>query len=105
MLMKRRGVELRLVVGNRNGAAPKVDLTLLKAVSRARRWFAEISSGKEPSLARIAAREGIAIGYVSRLIRLAFLAPDIIEAIVEGRRPSDLTTQALTRHIGIPIEW
>jgi len=105
MLMKRRGVELRLAVKNRNGPAPSVDVTLLKAVSRAHRWFAEISSGKTPSLARIAAREGIAVRYVSRLIRLAFLAPDIIESIVEGRQPSDLTAQRLTRHIAIPLEW
>jgi len=77
----------------------------LKAVSRAHRWFAEISSGKTPSLARIAARESIAVRYVSRLIRLAFLAPDIIESIVDGRQPSDLTAQGLTRHIAIPIEW
>jgi hypothetical protein len=97
MLMKRRGVELRLVVENRNGPASSVDLTLLKAVSRAHRWFAEISSGKTPSLAHIAAREGIAVRYVSRLIRLAFLAPDIVKSIVEGRQPSDLTAQALTR--------
>jgi site-specific DNA recombinase len=105
MLMKRRGVELRLVVENRNGPASSMDLTLLKAVSRAHRWFAEISSGKTPSLARIAAREGIAVRYVSRLIPLAFLAPDIIESIVEGRQPIDLTAQALTRQIEIPIEW
>jgi site-specific DNA recombinase len=42
---------------------------------------------------------------VSRLIRLAFLAPDIIESIVEGRQPSDLAAQALTRRIAIPLEW
>jgi site-specific DNA recombinase len=42
---------------------------------------------------------------VSRLIRLAFLAPDIVESIVDGRQPSDLTAEALTRHIVIPIEW
>jgi site-specific DNA recombinase len=105
MLMKRRGVELRLVVQNRNGPAPSVDRTLLKAVARAHRWFAEISSGKTPSLARIAAREGIAVRYVSRLIRLAFLAPDIVESIVDGGQPSDLTAEGLTRHIAIPIEW
>jgi site-specific DNA recombinase len=99
--MKRRGVEMRLVVENRHGPAPSVDLTLLKAVARAHHWFAEISS----ALARIAARDSIAVRYVSRLIRLAFLAPDIVESIVEGRQPSDLTTETLTRHIALPIDW
>jgi hypothetical protein len=41
-----RSVELRLVVENRNGPAPNVDLKLLKAVARAQRWFAEVSSGE-----------------------------------------------------------
>ncbi len=43
--------------------------------------------------------------YVGRLIRLAFLAPDIVESIVEGRQPTSLTVEALTRHIEIPLEW
>jgi len=105
ILMKRRGVELRLVVENRNGPASSVDLTLLKAVSRAHRWFAEISSGRAPSIASIAVREGIAVRSVSRLIRLAFLASDIVESIVDGRQPSDLTAQTLTRRIAIPLDW
>jgi hypothetical protein len=92
ILMKRRGVELRLVVENRNGPASSVDLT-------------EISSGRAPSIASIAVREGIAVRYVSRLIRLAFLAPDIVESIVDGRQPSDLTAQTLTRRIAIPLDW
>ena len=50
-------------------------------------------------------REGIAVRYVSRLIRLAFLAPDIVESIVDGRQPSNLTAQTLTRRIAIPLDW
>jgi hypothetical protein len=42
---------------------------------------------------------------VTVFIRLAFLAPGIVESIVEGRQPSDLTAEALTRHTAIPIEW
>ena len=43
--------------------------------------------------------------YVGRLIRSAFLAPDIVEAIAEGRQPGNLTAEAVTRHIEIPLEW
>jgi site-specific DNA recombinase len=39
------------------------------------------------------------------LIRLAFLAPDIVESIVEGRQPSSLTAEAVTWHIEMPLEW
>ena len=43
--------------------------------------------------------------YVGRLFRLAFLAPDIVEAIVEGRQPISLTAEAVTRNIEMPLEW
>ena len=105
MQLKRRGVELRLIVGDHNRSAAIVDLSLLKAVARAHRWFDEISTGKARSLAAIAAREGLAVRYVGRLIRLAFLAPDIVESIVEGRQPTTLTTEALTRRIELPLSW
>jgi hypothetical protein len=39
------------------------------------------------------------------LIRLAFLAPDIVESIADGRQPTTLTTEALTRRIGLPLSW
>ncbi len=105
MQLKRRGVELRLIVGDHNRSAAIVDLSLLKALARAHRWFDEISTGKARSLAAIAAREGLAVRYVGRLIRLAFLAPDIVESIVEGRQPTTLTAEALTRHIELPLSW
>jgi site-specific DNA recombinase len=77
----------------------------LKAVARAHRWFDELSTGKAGSLAAIAAREHLAVRYVGRLIRLAFLAPDIVEAIVDGRQPANLTTEELTRGIELPLSW
>jgi len=105
MQLKRRGVELRLIVGDHNRSADIVDLSLLKAVARAHRWFDEIRTGKARSLAAIAARERLAVRYVGRLIRLAFLAPEIVESIVEGRQPTTLTTEALTRRIELPLSW
>src|SRR6202521_359569 len=105
MQLKRRGVELRLIVGDHNRSAAIVDLSLLKAVARAYRWFDAISTGKARSLAAIAAREGLAVRYVGRLIRLAFLAPEIVESIVEGRQPTTLTAEALTRRIELPLSW
>jgi hypothetical protein len=48
---------------------------------------------------------GLAARYVGSLICLAFLAPDIVESIVEGRQPTSLTAEAVTRHIEMPPEW
>lgn len=71
----------------------KADPVLLKAVSRGHRWFEALKAGKlVPEIAR---KEGIQIGYVRRILQLAFLAPSIIEAIVNGTQPADLTTQKL----------
>ena len=72
---------------------------------REQQYIASLCDGRLQSLAEIAAREGLAVRYVGRLIRLAFLAPDIVESIVEGRQPTSLTAEAVTRHIELPLEW
>jgi hypothetical protein len=82
-------VELRLVIPADHARQPKVDIALLKAVSRARRWFDHLTSGRAASLAAIATQEGISVRYVGRLIRLAFLAPPIVELIARGRQPAE----------------
>ena len=82
MQMKRRGVEMRLIIG---GAGPaKVDQTLLKTIVRAHKWFNDLVSGRVHNMAEIASQEGIDKSYVSRVMTLAFLAPDIIESIIAG---------------------
>jgi hypothetical protein len=53
----------------------------------------------------IAAREGVNGRFVRRLIPLAFLYPAIVQAIAEGRHPTNLTGEALSRGINIPVEW
>jgi hypothetical protein len=84
---------------------PKVDLALLKAIGRARRWFDQLVTGRASSLAAIAAQEGISVRYVRRLIRLAFLAPPIVELIAQGRQPAELSAEMLSRRALLPPEW
>lgn len=90
--IKRRGVEMRMVVG---GCKGKPDPNLLKAVARARLWFDELATGKATTIAQIARRENIDKGYVSRLIRLAFLPPKTVESIIAGTQPADWTVNVL----------
>ena len=104
MLMKRRVVEMRIVVEGESATVP-VDLPLLKAIARARRWADELVSGKVRSVSDLARREGMDGRSVRRLIPLGFLAPRIVEAIAEGRQPVDLTLEALTRRIDLPVLW
>ena len=104
MQIRRRGVELRLVINGGARASCKTDQSLLRAVARAHCWFDDLVSGR--SMVEIAKCNGVGKQYVSRLIRLAFLAPEMVERIVAGRQPPELTAQALrTGRFDIPVGW
>jgi len=104
MQMKRRGIEMRLVLEGDSTPSP-VDLPLLKAVARARRWTQDLLSGRVHSIGALAKREGLDRRSVRRLIRLGFLSPRIVEAIAEGRQPPDLSVIKLTRRLELPVLW
>jgi DNA invertase Pin-like site-specific DNA recombinase len=103
--MKRRGVETRIIMTEGEDLPRKVDPALLKAVARAKAWFEELDSGQVSSLTDIARREKIAPRYVERLSRLSFVAPQIVEAICQGRQPADLNAETLLNRIDLPLEW
>jgi len=103
--MKRRGVETRIIFSPQDDLPRKVDPALLKAVARSRAWFEELVSGRVRSLADIGRREGIATRYVERLSRLAFVAPSLVEAIMQGRQPAELSTESLLNRIDLPLRW
>ena len=102
--MKRRGIEMRMVLEG-DCKPSRFDRPLIKAVARARRWSNQVLSGQVPSIRAIARQERIAPRYVRDLLPLAFLSPRIIEAILEGRQPPDLTVVGLTRRIDLPLLW
>jgi hypothetical protein len=90
--LRRRGVEARLVLANTPAA---LDRTLLKAVALGWVWFEEIKAGA--TMQAIADREGVTQRRVADLVDLAFLAPDMVCAIVEGRQPAMLTADRLVK--------
>jgi site-specific DNA recombinase len=102
--MKRRGVEMRMVLEGASNPS-RIDLPLLKAVARARRWSDELLSGRVRSVGELARREGIEPRSVRRLIRLGILSPRIVEAIAEGQQPPNLTVISLIRRIDLPLLW
>jgi hypothetical protein len=91
MKVKRRGVEMRIVIDGPLQAPQQVDPALLKALARARCWFEEVASGRVQSLVEIARREGLPKRYVTRLARLAFVSPMVAEAVAAGRAPAGIT--------------
>jgi site-specific DNA recombinase len=77
--------------------------TLIKALVRAHCWKHKLFSGEAPSIRSIAKEERINESYVGRILRLAFLAPDITEAVLAGRQPADLELETLMKPI--PLAW
>ena len=105
LTMKKRGVELRLVIQNEPSSSSKVDMVLLKTIARAHRWFEQLRSGEVKSLTAIATREGLNYRFVGKVVRLAFLAPEIIEAIAQGTQPPELSAELLTKRVSLPLDW
>ena len=77
---------------------------LVKAIARGFRYRDMLDSGEYSSQVALAAKAGISRSYLSRLIRLTLLAPDIIEGIVEGREPEGLSVETLMRG-DYPDDW
>ena len=102
---RRRGGEVRLVIGDQAGGEGRPDLTLIAALVRAHAWWRELCCGNASSIKQIADREHSDERYVARNLKLAFLAPDITAAILEGRQPPRLTADALVKMPDLPLSW
>jgi hypothetical protein len=86
-------------------APARIDPRLLELVAEARRFYLELRERNVSSLRELARRLGRDRSDVGRIVRLAFLAPDIVEAIASGRQPADLTVTRLTRLEDLPLSW
>src|SRR5438445_2180802 len=103
---RRRGVEMRLVlpeVAIQNDRL-RCDPTLIKAIARGRAWFEELAAGRARSLRELAERDGITRRCVRRLVDLASLSPELVEVILHGRQPVELTATRLTE-LDLPLDW
>lgn len=97
----RAGRNKSMVVLDSDGSHRLVNENMILAVARALKWDHEVRGGG--SLNAIARREGVSTTYATRIMPLAFLAPDIVEAIYEGRQPVDLKVKALSANL--PLDW
>jgi hypothetical protein len=97
-------VRKEIIVPGNSGTKPRrIDHELIRALARARSWMGMLQQGEFADTAEIAQRHRLSEPHVRRLLRFAYLAPDIVEAIVEGRPPRTLTVKLLLR--GIPLDW
>jgi hypothetical protein len=84
-------------------ALRRIDNAMVKAIARAFRWREMLENGTHATIAEIAAAEKINESYVGRVLRLTLLAPDIVEAILGGRQPTEMTLAVLMRQF--PVGW
>jgi hypothetical protein len=107
MRFQRRGGRKRIVAPDGSALVPATqpqpDGTLVKALARAWRWQRMLDLGVYTSVTEISEAEAIGKSYVSRILRLALLAPDIVEAILAGRTDQRMMLEQLERPL--PVYW
>jgi site-specific DNA recombinase len=103
--LKRRGVEAKLVIRAAGSRCPSPDKKLITLFADAHRWIDDLAQGRAASVRDLARLHDRDAGDISRTLPLAFLTPDIVEAILGGRQPIDLTPRRLKRMGALPCRW
>jgi site-specific DNA recombinase len=105
--LRRAGKEVRMVIDHIDPFAPtpKPDPSLIKAISRAHRFHDLLIKRNARRFADLAKSEKLHRSYFSQVLRLAYLAPDITAAILEGRQPEGLTATLLIGNPRLPLSW
>ena len=103
--LKRRGVESKLVMQVSSGSPTPRDAKLVSLLADAHRWIDDLGQGRAVSLRHLARQYNRDVGEVSRTLPIAFLAPDIVAAILHGRQAIELTPRQLLRIGTMPHRW
>jgi site-specific DNA recombinase len=102
---KRCGMAVRLVVGGgNNGRVSEPDQTLIQLVNKARDWLDRLTRMGH-GISEIAKAEDVSPGYVTRLLHLALLAPDITQSIAVGDHPADVNATRMMQALPLPLDW
>ena len=99
----KRGGRKEMILPPSTSTQRKIENTLVKALARAFRWKRMLDSGEFATINDLAKREGIALSYMTRVLRLTLLAPDIVADILEGRQGHNTTLAALLGEF--PLHW
>jgi hypothetical protein len=102
---RKRGAETKLIVAAENKVTSVPDPNLIKTVKEARLWYEELRRAEVDSVTALVERHNTDRANVGKTLPLAFLAPPILEAILEGRQPVALTATRLKRGGDLPLSW
>jgi hypothetical protein len=107
MTFRRRGGKAVIVLPNGDRAIERrealIDNAMVKLLARGHRWHRKLFDGTHASIEDMAKSENISPSFVSRILRLAYLSPTVIEAILDGKYPAQLTMKDLMEPF--PMEW
>jgi hypothetical protein len=104
--LRRSGREIKMLIDATDPfATAKPDARLIKLLIRARRFNTALVDSDGAPFAALVKREGVSPSYFTRLVRLSYLAPDITQAILDGRQPRGLTADKLLAHSRLPLTW
>jgi site-specific DNA recombinase len=104
MRLTRTGRAMRLIQTDGRRAAPEANASMVKLIARARIWWARLRTG-QVRVCDLAAEEGCTKSYVTRVVRLAFVSPALVEQIVAGTQPAALSSALLKKPDQPAISW
>ena len=100
---KRAGLGIKMFIQGARSDEP--DASLIKVLIKAHQLRDKLFNGDGASVSEIAKREGIGGSYFTRLLRLTFLAPDIVKDILDGRHPPTVNATQLLKDTRLPLDW
>ena len=103
--LKRTGMAVRLIVQTDKPKANKPDKKLIRFISRGFDWAVQFTSGQAKTIKEIADKEGVTAGYITRVMYMGFMNPELMEAICKGMQPPDLTAVRLLGLGNLPLDW
>jgi hypothetical protein len=104
--IRRTGMAVRFVLETgQHAAARAVDQKLVAAIVKARLWWKRLQADTDMTVAALATAEGVSRNYVNRVLRLAFLSPEVVNAILDGTAPTDINLERLRDVKHIAPSW
>jgi hypothetical protein len=101
--VRKRGGRKTMIAPGVLAMPARVDIALVKALARAFRWRRMLEDGSYSTIKELAAAEKINASYLCRVLRLTLLAPDVVEAILDGRQPEGMTLPGFMKPL--PAGW
>jgi DNA invertase Pin-like site-specific DNA recombinase len=103
--LTRSGRAIRMIQHDGRLIRSTVDLTLVRLIVKARNWWQRLQDERGLTVTGLAANEDVTQSYVTRILRLAFLSPDVVKSIMNGRQPAWLDSGSLCSRDSISLDW